>query len=63
MPPILTSLSFKFITTKTIPITLRMASTARKFAPLNPDLRVIESGSGSAPQLKGVVFDVDGTLW
>lgn len=34
----------------------------RRFAPLNPERRV-SNGDGSAPELKGVVFDVDGTLW
>ena len=36
-----------------------MALIKKHFAPLNP-----EKAKGSmAPQLKGVVFDVDGTLW
>lgn len=38
-----------------------MASTASKrrtFAPLSPG-----AAASNAPKLKGVVFDVDGTLW
>ncbi|GMF69414.1 unnamed protein product [Aspergillus oryzae] len=31
----------------------------RRFAPLNPERK----GTSSAPPLKGIVFDVDGTLW
>lgn len=31
----------------------------RRFAPLNPEL----SAKSDAPPLKGIVFDVDGTLW
>lgn len=31
----------------------------RRFAPLNAD---VKNDSG-APELKGIVFDVDGTLW
>lgn len=31
----------------------------RRFAPLNPDSK----SKGDAPTLKGIVFDVDGTLW
>lgn len=37
-----------------------MASrNARRFAPLNPG----KSKDSNAPPLKGIVFDVDGTLW
>lgn len=39
--------------------TAMTARSARRFAPLNP-----EKGKDSdAPVLKGIVFDVDGTLW
>jgi len=31
----------------------------RRFAPLNPQL----AEKSDAPKLKGIVFDVDGTLW
>lgn len=31
----------------------------RRFAPLNPELHA----TSNSPPLKGVVFDVDGTLW
>ena len=31
----------------------------RRFAPLNPDV----PNEDDAPRLKGIVFDVDGTLW
>ena len=31
----------------------------RRFAPLNPQ----EAERSDAPKLKGIVFDVDGTLW
>ncbi|EAS27895.2 HAD hydrolase, family IA [Coccidioides immitis RS] len=34
----------------------------RRFAPLNPEVRVRLGSGGTAPDLKGVVFDVDGTL-
>ena len=32
---------------------------AKRFAPLDPTI----ANSAGAPQLKGIVFDVDGTLW
>lgn len=35
------------------------AMTPRRFAPLNPGTTV----NSAAPRLKGIVFDVDGTLW
>ena len=31
----------------------------KRFAPLNPD----KARGSDAPLLKGIVFDVDGTLW
>ena len=31
----------------------------RRFAPLDP----AKNGGSDAPPLKGIVFDVDGTLW
>ena len=31
----------------------------KRFAPLDPE----KGGGSELPQLKGVVFDVDGTLW
>ena len=34
-------------------------TTRRRFAPLDPQ----KSNSAGAPPLKGIVFDVDGTLW
>lgn len=46
---------------KTLPIyfkysTIRMASSKRRFAPLG------QAGTDGAPALKGIVFDMDGTL-
>lgn len=40
----------------------KMASTpsVRRFAPLKESLK---GTSSEAPKLKGVVFDMDGTLW
>lgn len=37
----------------------------RRFAPLNHERRLLQMQDGGAkvPELKGVVFDVDGTLW
>jgi len=32
---------------------------SRRFAPLNPE----KASKSNAPKLKGIVFDVDGTLW
>lgn len=32
---------------------------AKRFAPLNPQ----DGNDSAAPQLRGIVFDVDGTLW
>jgi hypothetical protein len=37
----------------------RSSSQPRRFAPLNPDIK----NEADAPTLKGIVFDVDGTLW
>lgn len=34
-------------------------TTPKRFAPLDPQ----KSNPASAPPLKGIVFDVDGTLW
>ena len=34
-------------------------TTPKRFAPLDPQ----KSNSVGAPPLKGIVFDVDGTLW
>ena len=42
-----------------IPPSGRPPRTTRRFAPLNPDV----PNHTNAPRLKGVVFDVDGTLW
>ena len=33
--------------------------TPKRFAPLHPETR----NEHAAPPLKGIVFDVDGTLW
>jgi hypothetical protein len=35
----------------------------RRFAPLNPSVTNTDAESSNAPPLKGIVFDVDGTLW
>ena len=36
----------------------------RRFSPLDPEKRGTGTGDGAAlPELKGIVFDVDGTLW
>jgi hypothetical protein len=43
-------------------LTIKMAKgnrTAKRFAPLDPKI----GNSTGAPLLKGIVFDVDGTLW
>ena len=36
-----------------------VTTTPRRFAPLDPQ----KSNPAGAPPLKGIVFDVDGTLW
>jgi hypothetical protein len=38
------------------------ASAARRFAPLKESLQGAEATKGT-PVLKGIVFDMDGTLW
>ena len=42
-----------------IPLSEYPPTMRRRFAPLNPDV----PNHTNAPRLKGVVFDVDGTLW
>jgi hypothetical protein len=35
----------------------------RRFAPLDPEMEGRRAAAAAAPALKGIVFDVDGTLW
>lgn len=58
----LASRTFYRSSSSVVSMTLSLENYAvrqRRFAPLNPAL----AESSDAPQLKGIVFDVDGTLW
>lgn len=61
-PPLIL-LATRRVTSKTPTIfRLQMAEAkraAKRFAPLDPRI----GNSAGAPSLKGIVFDVDGTLW
>jgi hypothetical protein len=41
-------------------MTTRLSKEPRRFAPLGAR---IDKGTEGLPRLKGIVFDVDGTLW
>jgi hypothetical protein len=46
--------------TRTFIMTARLSKEPRRFAPLGAGA---DKGDEGLPRLKGIVFDVDGTLW